>query len=126
MKRLEFPVSFGPGIRARREQQLASIRLTHPDADLPDPDEPCSQREWKRRLHVWRRQNSGAIASETPVQTAPRGVPAKYWAQRERLWGRYEEGVQMDEEAWYSATPELIAEHTARRLACRTLLDGFC
>lgn len=36
---------------------------------------------------------------------------AKYWMQRYSLWSRYDEGVRMDEEGWFSATPEVIAMH---------------
>jgi trimethylguanosine synthase len=39
----------------------------------------------------------------------------KYFSQRHRFWSKYDEGVAMDEESWYSVTPESIAEHTARR-----------
>ena len=38
---------------------------------------------------------------------------AKYWMQRYSLWSRYDEGVRMDEEGWFSATPEVIALHHA-------------
>eukprot|EP01062_Namystynia_karyoxenos_P065665 TRINITY_DN5946_c0_g1_i1.p1 TRINITY_DN5946_c0_g1~~TRINITY_DN5946_c0_g1_i1.p1 ORF type:complete len:406 (+),score=109.03 TRINITY_DN5946_c0_g1_i1:71-1288(+) len=40
----------------------------------------------------------------------------KYYQQRYRLWSRFDEGVRMDEESWYSVTPEAIAQHTAARL----------
>ena len=38
---------------------------------------------------------------------------AKYWMQRYSLWARYDAGVRMDEEGWFSATPEVIALHHA-------------
>lgn len=59
----------------------------------------------------------------------------KYWAQRKRLFSRFDEGIQMgDAQGWYSVTPEAIADHVARRLgekACEydkpmVLLDAFC
>ena len=40
----------------------------------------------------------------------------KYWSQRYRLWSKFDEGICMDEESWYSVTPELIAVHIAERL----------
>lgn len=39
-----------------------------------------------------------------------------YWYQRYRLFSRFDDGVLMDSEGWYSVTPERIAEHTAERL----------
>lgn len=41
---------------------------------------------------------------------------SKYFAQRYRLFSRYDEGIQLDHVGWYSATPELIASHHAHRL----------
>ena len=39
----------------------------------------------------------------------------KYWVQRHRLWKRFDDGILMDQEAWYSVTPEAIAKHIADR-----------
>ncbi len=41
---------------------------------------------------------------------------AKYWMQRYSLWSRYDDGVLMDEEGWFSATPEVVAMHHAGEL----------
>ena len=43
---------------------------------------------------------------------------SKYWTQRYRVFSRYDEGVRLDPEFWYSVTPERIAEHISemRRL----------
>lgn len=51
---------------------------------------------------------------------------AKYWAQRYRLFSRYDEGIKMDKEGWFSVTPERIAEHIAERCRCDLLIDAFC
>ena len=40
----------------------------------------------------------------------------KYWNQRQRLFCRFDDGIQLDEEGWYSVTPEQIADHVALRL----------
>jgi trimethylguanosine synthase len=50
------------------------------------------------------------------VQNPYPDVPNKYWAQRRRLFSKFDEGIQMvDAESWYSVTPELIARHIASR-----------
>ncbi|KAG8442044.1 hypothetical protein GDO86_011003 [Hymenochirus boettgeri] len=55
---------------------------------------------------------------------------AKYWAQRYRLFSRFDEGIKLDEEGWFSVTPEKIAEHIASRVRqscdCGVVVDGFC
>ena len=43
----------------------------------------------------------------------PRSM-AKYWLQRYSLFERFDEGVRVDEEGWYSATPEVVAAHHAQ------------
>lgn len=56
----------------------------------------------------------------------PDGVPMKFWVQRYRLFCRYDEGIQLDPELWYSVTPEAIAEHVAERCRCDCIVDAFC
>ena len=41
----------------------------------------------------------------------------KYWFQRYRLFSKFDQGIWMDKEGWFSATPEKIAKHIAER--CR-------
>lgn len=65
----------------------------------------------------------------------------KYWAQRRRLFAKFDQGIQLDEQGWYSVTPEIIADHVAHRVGNLALknnvaatnngagwvvLDAFC
>eukprot|EP00899_Mesostigma_viride_P002213 jgi/Mesvir1/11993/Mv00299-RA.2 len=50
----------------------------------------------------------------------------KYFWQRYRLFSRFDEGIQLDPESWYSVTPERMAAHHARRCACSFVVDPFC
>ncbi|CAN0093748.1 unnamed protein product [Scytosiphon promiscuus] len=52
-------------------------------------------------------------------------VPNKYWGQRYRYFSRFDDGVTMDEEGWYSVTPEAIARHIAERVCCDVVVDPF-
>eukprot|EP00123_Amoebidium_parasiticum_P013815 comp22167_c1_seq1/m.32516 comp22167_c1_seq1/g.32516 ORF comp22167_c1_seq1/g.32516 comp22167_c1_seq1/m.32516 type:complete len:672 (-) comp22167_c1_seq1:115-2130(-) len=51
---------------------------------------------------------------------------AKYWNQRYRLFSRFDEGIWMDKEGWYSVTPENIAIHIAQRCRAGVVVDAFC
>jgi trimethylguanosine synthase len=42
-------------------------------------------------------------------------VHDKYWAQRRRLFKKFDEGIELDAEGWYSVTPEVVADHVASR-----------
>uniref|UniRef100_A0A8C6YCQ3 Trimethylguanosine synthase n=1 Tax=Naja naja TaxID=35670 RepID=A0A8C6YCQ3_NAJNA len=54
----------------------------------------------------------------------------KYWAQRYRLFSRFDEGIQLDREGWFSVTPEKIAQHIADRVKLSfdsdIIIDAFC
>ncbi|VDI16654.1 Hypothetical predicted protein [Mytilus galloprovincialis] len=50
----------------------------------------------------------------------------KYWAQRYRLFSKFDEGIKMDREGWFSVTPEKIAEHIADRCRSDIIVDAFC
>lgn len=68
--------------------------------------------------------------SRNPI---PALVHDKYWAQRRRLFWKFDMGIQLDPEGWYSVTPEVIANHVAQRVASLAppnegfiLMDAFC
>lgn len=56
----------------------------------------------------------------------------KYWRQRFNLFSRYDDGIQLDNESWWSVTPENIAKHIAERVqksigeGYTLIIDGFC
>ncbi|GMN35147.1 hypothetical protein TIFTF001_005121 [Ficus carica] len=49
----------------------------------------------------------------------------KYWCQRYLLFSRYDDGIKMDEEGWFSVTPEPLARHHAIRCGSGTIVDSF-
>jgi len=56
-------------------------------------------------------------------------VPDKFWSQRRRLFKRFDDGIQLDKESWYSVTPEAIANHISSHLVSNRegtiVLDPF-
>uniref|UniRef100_A0A0E0KEQ4 Trimethylguanosine synthase n=1 Tax=Oryza punctata TaxID=4537 RepID=A0A0E0KEQ4_ORYPU len=50
---------------------------------------------------------------------------AKYWTQRYSLFSLFDSGIKMDEEGWFSVTPELIAKHHASRVGAGVVIDCF-
>ncbi|CCM00594.1 uncharacterized protein FIBRA_02630 [Fibroporia radiculosa] len=64
-----------------------------------------------------------------PFYTHPSQIPShlqKYYSQRERYFSRYSSGCLLDEEGWYSVTPERVANQIAERCRCDVVLDAFC
>ncbi|XP_052830798.1 trimethylguanosine synthase isoform X2 [Octopus bimaculoides] len=50
----------------------------------------------------------------------------KYWSQRFRLFSRFNKGIKLAKDSWFSVTPEKIAEYVAERCRCDVIVDGFC
>ncbi|KAJ3130810.1 Trimethylguanosine synthase [Irineochytrium annulatum] len=61
------------------------------------------------------------------ITNMPRNM-RKYWNQRFSLFSKFDEGIKMDLEGWFSVTPETIAHHIAARLptTTTTIIDAFC
>jgi trimethylguanosine synthase len=57
------------------------------------------------------------IDNDTPNPYDSNLVHDKYWAQRRRLFSRFDRGIQLDSQGWYSVTPEIIADHVAERVS---------
>jgi trimethylguanosine synthase len=48
------------------------------------------------------------------------------FSQRKLYFSLYDMGCLLDEEGWYSVTPERVADQIAERCRCDTILDAFC
>ncbi len=57
------------------------------------------------------------IYMDRTVPNPNKNIHDKYWVQRRRLFSRFDRGIQLDDEGWYSVTPEIIADHVASQLA---------
>ncbi|NWU81169.1 TGS1 synthase, partial [Onychorhynchus coronatus] len=87
-------------------------------------DEKITTKKKKRR-----KRNKITLRS-IPAEIAADPELVKYWAQRYRLFSRFDEGIKLDREGWFSVTPEKIAEHIALRVSqsfnCDIIVDAFC
>ncbi|KAM3377582.1 trimethylguanosine synthase [Capsicum galapagoense] len=77
-----------------------------------------------------KRRNKKAIVvvNEDKEEEEEEGVSPlvkKYWFQRYDLFWRYDQGIKMDEEGWFSVTPEQIAVRHALRCGGGVVIDGF-
>ncbi|XP_041268920.1 trimethylguanosine synthase [Onychostruthus taczanowskii] len=83
----------------------------------------------KKKETKRRRRNKNALRT-IPPEIAADPELLKYWAQRYRLFSRFDEGIKLDREGWFSVTPEKIAEHIAVRVSqsfnCDIIVDAFC
>ncbi|KAM6141479.1 trimethylguanosine synthase [Phoenicopterus ruber ruber] len=93
---------------------------------LPVVDEKTTAKKKEKKRRRRKKIALGAI----PAEIAADPELAKYWAQRYRLFSRFDEGIKLDREGWFSVTPEKIAEHIAIRVSqsfnCDIIVDAFC
>ncbi|KAF8624141.1 hypothetical protein AX17_007204 [Amanita inopinata Kibby_2008] len=70
---------------------------------------------------------TGLVPHYTDISEVPEHLQ-KYFHQRTRYLSLYSTppGCLLDEEGWYSITPETIADQIAERCRCDTILDAFC
>ncbi|CAL7943369.1 unnamed protein product [Xylocopa violacea] len=89
------------------------------NAKLSDEDAVKKTQKKKRRKQSKRNMN-------LPVEIANDKSLMKYWLNRYRLYSKFDQGIKLDHESWFSTTPEKIAEHIAERCKCDTIIDAFC
>ncbi|XP_041847541.1 trimethylguanosine synthase [Melanotaenia boesemani] len=98
-----------------------------PCLQIPDfllSDTPEGSKKPKKKSRRRKKQ-------QVPAEMAADSELAKYWAQRYRLFSRFDEGVRLDREGWFSVTPERIAQHIALRVEnsfpdSQLVIDAFC
>jgi trimethylguanosine synthase len=58
----------------------------------------------------------------------PLTAEQRYWHRRYQLFSLFDLGIEMDEESWYSVTPEVLSKHHARRVggADKIVVDACC
>ena len=69
--------------------------------------------------------DAASLALRAAQPWASQGLPRwlwKYWLQRYTLFSRFDEGVALDEEGWYSVTPEAIARRAPAAGSARARL----
>lgn len=69
--------------------------------------------------------SSGQVYSNTRQENVQKALK-KYWALRYNLFSKFTRGILLDEESFYSACPEVLSVHIARRCHGKTAIDPFC
>nr|XP_018898909.1 PREDICTED: trimethylguanosine synthase isoform X1 [Bemisia tabaci] len=89
-----------------------------------DKFEPISKKLKKAKSS--RKKSKAQKTQNLPPEIAKNPKLRKYWMRRYRLFSKFDEGIQLDEESWYSVTPECMSKHISQRCRCDVLIDAFC
>ncbi|KAF8530982.1 RNA cap guanine-N2 methyltransferase-domain-containing protein [Gautieria morchelliformis] len=104
---------------------VASVKRAAPDT--PPQSRPAKKQKLEGLLGPgWEKYDATNVV---PFYQKHKDVPEalkKYFYQRERYFSLYDQGCLLDEEGWYSVTPEGIADVIAEKCRCGTVLDAFC
>ncbi|NWI08592.1 TGS1 synthase, partial [Crypturellus soui] len=110
------------------KEETKEIPANGPNSQDVERETCNSGRQLKQQKK--RRRRKRIAPGDIPAEIAADPELAKYWAQRYRLFSRFDEGIKLDREGWFSVTPEKIAEHIAVRVSqsfnCDTIVDAFC
>ncbi|XP_013172549.1 PREDICTED: trimethylguanosine synthase [Papilio xuthus] len=97
------------------------------DDKCPD-DVACCSGQTKRRKRQKRHAkcDTREVLSDMPPELQGDRKMMKYWKKRHSLFHRFDEGIILDRESWFSVTPENVAAHIADKFAFDTVVDAFC
>ncbi|KAJ3673212.1 hypothetical protein LUZ60_006586 [Juncus effusus] len=79
----------------------------------------------KKKKRVRRNKSRQKLERETSNSGVWSGDISKYWSQRYKLFSKFDSGIEMDEEGWFSVTPEAIARHHGFRCGSGVVVDCF-
>ncbi|GAA5902221.1 RNA methyltransferase [Sporobolomyces salmoneus] len=107
--------------------QPIPVLSTHSDPKGKGKKRARSEEDNEREEVEWdeRAGTRFGVVTRYSEENLPRELE-KYWAQRYRLFSRFDEGCEMDREGWYSVTPENIAIQIAERCRSGVIVDAFC
>ncbi|RUS90338.1 hypothetical protein EGW08_001936 [Elysia chlorotica] len=108
------------------EQQNDEVEPDAEDSNLDNSSLAISKKSKKKKKNSKKKKYPCEDSAPVPEDIAGDAVLMKYWYQRYRLFRRFDEGIILDRESWFSVTPEAIAANIAERCRCDTIVDAFC
>ncbi|XP_008202575.1 trimethylguanosine synthase [Nasonia vitripennis] len=96
------------------------------DTDQKETDDVEVKSNSSNTKRVRKNKKRPKKKSMLPEYVQKNPILKKYWAKRYRLFSKFDEGIKLDDESWFSVTPEKVAKHIAERCRCDMLIDAFC
>ncbi|KAJ1655740.1 putative diacylglycerol O-acyltransferase tgs1 [Dispira simplex] len=121
-----------PSVNKKRRKRKRGVDQAGTSPTKAIPSESSSDKPREQAMPKSRYTKNAKRRWMTPQDIYPgtlTEVPhrlIKYWHQRYNLFSQYDNGIRMDEQGWYSVTPEAIAHDIAKRCKGKTVIDAFC
>ncbi|XP_030246800.1 trimethylguanosine synthase [Drosophila navojoa] len=128
LKLLGLPTSFGAkstNDRRKPKQQLPSESESESDSNHLSMSNEKDENQLDAKSRAIKKTKR-KTNSKIPHFMRDDNLLLKYWFKRFSLFSRFDQGILLDRESWFSVTPEKIAKQTARRLASDVIVDAFC
>ncbi|XP_042018784.1 trimethylguanosine synthase-like isoform X2 [Salvia splendens] len=125
----DLQLDHGLAKESTNDAHLLSQGLNDISGDWVSNDDVSSKNTWndkkKTRKTKSKRKLSITIEDYLGVPDELPSSISKYWWQRYLLFSRFDNGIKMDEEGWFSVTPETLAKHHAERCGRGAIVDLF-
>ncbi|CAG9560977.1 unnamed protein product [Danaus chrysippus] len=79
-----------------------------------------------KRKRRQKRYKNVEESSDMPEELKGEPKMLKYWKKRHSLFHRFDDGIRLDRESWFSVTPENVARHIANKCHYDVVVDAFC
>ncbi|KAG5337451.1 TGS1 synthase, partial [Acromyrmex charruanus] len=115
------PASISAEIDVQSNDKGSYTKVQSAPTSSSDDEDSIKMMQRKKRRKQFKRLNK-----IIPKEIANDYRLRKYYFKRFGLFSRYEDGIKLDRESWFSVTPEEIAKDIAERCRCDTIIDAFC
>ncbi|XP_055908311.1 trimethylguanosine synthase [Eupeodes corollae] len=129
LQALGLPTSFGGSnskYHKNRLQDLSSDSLSEEETEEDHEMAPVHQTSSQKPAPTIKKKKKNRKLKKIPKFIVEDKSLRSYWHKRFSLFSRFDEGIKLDRESWFSVTPEKVAIHMADRLRCDTIIDAFC
>ncbi|KAH8358689.1 hypothetical protein KR093_001730 [Drosophila rubida] len=127
LRLLGLPTSFGTQLaQKKRKARPQLVSESDSDCDLNQFIMPKDEVLHTVQSGSIKKKKKRQKKTKIPESLRNNNAMLKYWFKRFSLFSLFDRGIRLDDESWFSVTPEKIAKQIALRLSCDIVVDAFC
>nr|CAD7395618.1 unnamed protein product [Timema cristinae] len=106
--------------------KMRDDKLGNSSEEIIEITEQTGLESKKPQFKKKKKRQAKKVFTNLPEEVAKDKTLIKYWLRRYQLFSKFDEGIKLDSESWFSVTPERVADHIAQRCQCDLIIDAFC